>query len=155
MSKTIEALENDFWDEPTYPASFVLKTHELRKKPIDDFTIEDLRFMIGENEGTDILLPITLDRLKDSPLAKSYVYPEFLLFSVISLPKEYWETKKNELQSVKTIGNLALKELELTWKQRQSNLKREYNAEIDLKDCIEDPEDKLAELVKKFLENHK
>ena len=54
MSKTIETFEKDFWDKPTYSASFVLKIHELRKKSIEDFTIEDLRFMIGENVGTDL-----------------------------------------------------------------------------------------------------
>ena len=59
--------------------------------------------------------------------------------------------KKASYKRVKIIGEFALKELELTWKQRQSNLKQRYNAEINLKDCIEDPEDKLAELIKNSL----
>ena len=49
MGRTIEELDHDVWGEPEYNSHVVTTAHRLRKKPIETFTIENLRFMIGQN----------------------------------------------------------------------------------------------------------
>jgi hypothetical protein len=48
MSNTIEQLEGQVWGESKYDSHVVTNSHRLRKKPIDQFSAEDLRFMIGQ-----------------------------------------------------------------------------------------------------------
>lgn len=64
MSETIEKLEGVAWGEPEYDSNLVTTCHQLRKKPIDEFGIEDLRVMIGQNIGTKHLMPRALKLLR-------------------------------------------------------------------------------------------
>ena len=90
MSKTIEELEGQIWGDPEYDSYVVTNSHLLRNKPIDRFTVEDLRFMIGQNIGTAHLIPCALGVLERDPLAWDYHYPGELLAQVFRLPDEYW-----------------------------------------------------------------
>jgi CDI immunity proteins len=49
MEQTLEQLENEVWGEPEFHSHLVLTCHSLRKKPIDQFTVEDLRIMLGQD----------------------------------------------------------------------------------------------------------
>ena len=42
--QTLPQLEDDDWGEPTYPSYVVTNSHQLRDKPLREFTAEDLRF---------------------------------------------------------------------------------------------------------------
>ena len=64
---TLQALENDDWGEPTYPSHLVTTCHALRRKPLKDFTVEDLRIMIGENLSLEYLLPLAIEVLRENP----------------------------------------------------------------------------------------
>ena len=61
--KTLENLEKDYWDNPSYDSHLVKRCHELRKIPLDSFTTEDLRIMIGQQIGLDYLIPLALETL--------------------------------------------------------------------------------------------
>jgi hypothetical protein len=67
---TIEQLENKDWGEPNYPSHLVTECHRLRRKPIDEFTVEELRIMIGQNIGVRFLLPRAMDILRDTPVGQ-------------------------------------------------------------------------------------
>ncbi len=84
VHRTLEQLEKDVWSEPDYPSHLVETCHRLRKKPLRDFTTEDLRIMIGQDIGTPFLLPLALDRLEDKPLAAGDFYEGDLLQAVLS-----------------------------------------------------------------------
>ncbi|MEM9444937.1 MAG: Imm8 family immunity protein [Verrucomicrobiota bacterium] len=58
LSKSIEELEGDDWGPPDFDSHVVSTCHELRKKPIKDFEIEELRFMILQNVGSEYLAPL-------------------------------------------------------------------------------------------------
>ena len=59
--QTLDQLEGVDWGEPTYSSYVVTNTHRLRKKPLREFTPEDLRFMLGQQISLPILMPMALD----------------------------------------------------------------------------------------------
>ena len=70
----------DDLDPPSWPAAdsgsgLVATCHALRRKPIVDFTTEDLRVMIGQRIATPILLPIAVKLLASDPLVSGDCYP--------------------------------------------------------------------------------
>ena len=80
---TLENLERDVWGPPTFTSHLVTTCHKLRKKPLQDFTVEDLRMMIGQDIGSKYLLPIALEKLQENPLAEGDFYEGDLLYNVI------------------------------------------------------------------------
>ncbi len=90
LDKTLEQLDGHVWDKPD-PGSYLVKTcHELHKKPLIDFTIEDLRIMIGQSIDLEFLIPIAIEQLKLNILAEGHFYEGDLLNSVLTSEKEYW-----------------------------------------------------------------
>jgi hypothetical protein len=41
--KTLDELEGVVWGEPTFDSYLVTTCHRLRTKPVDEFSVEDLR----------------------------------------------------------------------------------------------------------------
>lgn len=48
LNKTLDELEGETWGEPEFNSSLVIRCDELRRKPLKDFSVEDLRLMIGQ-----------------------------------------------------------------------------------------------------------
>src|SRR4030095_16748115 len=90
LEQSLEQIENDYWGEPTYDSYLVTTCHQLRKKPVKDFTIEDLRILIGQNISLDILIPLAFERLKQNIMAEGDFYPGDLLQNVLRADKSYW-----------------------------------------------------------------
>src|SRR5262245_24649584 len=67
--QTLTQLEGDDWGEPTYPSYVVTNSHRLRHKPLREFTAEDLRFILGQQTGLPVLMPMALDVLEADPFA--------------------------------------------------------------------------------------
>jgi len=65
--KTLQELEGHDWGEPNFPSHLVITCHTLRRKPLRDFTVEDLRIMIGQNIGLNYLIPLAIEHLGSSP----------------------------------------------------------------------------------------
>ena len=81
--KTLDELEGVVWGEPTFDSSLVTICHRLRTKPVDQFTVEDLRIMIGQKISLDYLMPLAIAELEQEPLAEGDYYPGDLLANVI------------------------------------------------------------------------
>ena len=47
--KTLTELEGKDWGPPTFESHLVTTIYQLRHKPLDAFTVENLRIMIGQN----------------------------------------------------------------------------------------------------------
>lgn len=109
MKQTIEQLEGEIWGEPEFQSHLVTTCHRLRKKPIDDFTVEDLRIMVGQNIGVKYLLPLALDILETKPLVEGNFYQGDLLKAVIELPYQYWSDDPESFARMHQIGLEALK----------------------------------------------
>lgn len=97
--KSLEELEGERWGEPTFDSYLVTTCHRLRKKPVGEFTVEDLRIMIGQQIGLPFLVPIAVEVLAQDPLAQGDFYPGDLLKMVISVPDSFWADRR-ELRDV-------------------------------------------------------
>lgn len=90
MRESLEELEAADWGEPTYDSHLVTKVHRLRRKPLAEFTVEDLRIMIGQKVGLAFLVPLAIERLELEPLVAGDYYPGDLLQSVLRINRAFW-----------------------------------------------------------------
>jgi len=81
--ETLEELEGVVWGDPECDSHLLSTCHRLRRKPLDEFTAEDLRIMIGQGIGLPHLVPRALNLLEREPLAEGDCYPGDLLISLV------------------------------------------------------------------------
>jgi CDI immunity proteins len=58
--KSLEELEGAVSGEPDYDSYLVSTIHRLRRKPLNEFSVEDLRIMIGQQIGLRYLVPLAI-----------------------------------------------------------------------------------------------
>ncbi len=102
-NKTLEQLEKDVWAEPEYNSKLVITCHQLRKKPLANFEVEDLRIMINQNIGLNFMIPLALDQLSINILAEGDYYEGDLLTTVLRVNREYWKENKGQLNTLRTL----------------------------------------------------
>jgi hypothetical protein len=93
--KTLENLEKYFWSTPNFDSHVVRRTSELRKVQLSNYSIEDLRLMIGQGFGLDYLVPLALEKLAKNLFAEGEFYEGDLLQSVLSIETEFWLMNRN------------------------------------------------------------
>ena len=93
--KTLENLEKDFWSTPNFDSHVVRRTSELRKVQLSNYSIEDLRLMIGQGFGLDYLVPLALEKLAENLFAEGEFYEGDLLQSVLLIETEFWLMNRN------------------------------------------------------------
>jgi hypothetical protein len=72
---TIEAIEGLRWADPEPGStSLIRRCAALRRKPLSEFTIEDMRIMLSQQIGVSTLLPSAVDVLLRDPLAEGDYY---------------------------------------------------------------------------------
>ena len=106
-SKTLEQLEGESWGKPLFSTSLIKTIHNLRHKPISEFTIEDLRITLGQKCGVEHLAPLALDQLETDPFSEGDFYPGDLLRAVMDLPGRYWLTHPDEAVRMRAIAGRA------------------------------------------------
>jgi hypothetical protein len=95
---SLEQIEGDVWDDPPSDATNLITTvHRLRRKPIGTLTAEDLRMLIAQRLGLDVLVPRVLARLERDPLVEGDFYPADVLVATLRLPVEYWAAHPDQL----------------------------------------------------------
>ena len=77
--KTLTELEGEDWGPPTFDSHLVTTIHQLRHKPLEQFTVADLQIFIGQNMSLEFLLPIAIEHLQDDPLVEGDYYRGDLL----------------------------------------------------------------------------
>ena len=93
--KTLENLEKDYWDNPSYDSHLVKRCYGIRKIPLDSFTTEDLRIMIGQQIGLDYLIPLALETLTIDLFAEGDFFEGDLLKNVLSIETQFWNNNKS------------------------------------------------------------
>jgi hypothetical protein len=111
--KSLQELEQDDWGEPTYNSYLVTTCHRLRRKPLRDFTLEDLRIMIGQKISLTYLIPIALEQLEVDPLLSGDFYPGALLDRIIEIPSEYWRQHAELAPLLAAVVDAAMHNLQL------------------------------------------
>jgi hypothetical protein len=117
---SLEGLEKKKWPSiDNDEGSYLVKTcNSLRKKRLKDFSVEDLRIMIGQNIGLEFLIPLALDVLKDNILAEGDFYEGDLLKSVLTSDKKYWENASENWRTMKELfesNEQTLKDFDTVW----------------------------------------
>jgi len=89
-SRTLDELDPPVWGEPTFDSHLVTTCHALRRKPLREFSVEDLRIMIDQRIGLSWMIPLALEALEAEPLAEGDLYPGDLLAAVLSVEADRW-----------------------------------------------------------------
>ncbi|WP_455410059.1 contact-dependent growth inhibition system immunity protein [Streptomyces hiroshimensis] len=89
--RSLEELERDRWPAPSGGETRLMATvRELRRKPIGDLTVEDMRLLIRQDVGLAYLLPLSVEVLRVDPLAEGDMYEGDLLAAVLTRSAEVW-----------------------------------------------------------------
>ena len=110
--QTLTQLERCDWGEPEYDSHLVTTCHRLRHKPVQNFSVEDLRIMIGQNIGLKYLLPMAVDILQTSPVIAGDFYPGDLLQNVVRCDSALNLNDKQLQAKICEICTAALKQFE-------------------------------------------
>jgi hypothetical protein len=102
-NRSLQELDGQDWGEATFPSYLVRTCHALRRKPPRDFTVEDLRIMIGQNISLEYLVPLAIERLQRDPFAAGDFYPGDLLGSVLKVQSSFWQQRPDLRQVVEAI----------------------------------------------------
>lgn len=93
---TIENLEKqDFGNPNEAPTNIVKRCLELCKVPLDKFTVEDLRLMIGQDFSLQYLIPLAIEHLQKDIFAEGDYYPGDLLNNVLSVETKFWTANRD------------------------------------------------------------
>ncbi len=116
QNKSISELGNWKWKNeiPNEGDSFVVKNYyRLHNLPIKEYTLSDLRFMIGQNEGLEYLVPIAIIALIKDIFIETDLYPGDLLCSLLQITNEpnYWTTHPKVKQDLINIYTEQKKQL--------------------------------------------
>lgn len=112
--RILDILDPPAWDPPPPDATPAVKRcHKLRTKPLRDFTVEDLRFMIEQQVALHHLVGIALTRLHADPLLKGERYPGDLLASVLRVDPAFWEPRLDPEVSARILAEKLLDRTEL------------------------------------------
>ena len=96
INKSIEELENDYWDEPTFNSYVIITCHKARQKPLKFLSNEEIRCLIGQKIGLRFILPIAVDILKNEPLIDITYFEGDLLLTLLRLDIKDWKHNQNE-----------------------------------------------------------
>ncbi len=72
------------------PTPLVKKCCELISKPLNQYTTENLRLMIGQEIGLDYLMPVAIHKLTDNLFAEGDMYEGDLLSNVLNVNPIFW-----------------------------------------------------------------
>ncbi len=74
--QSVEQIEGAAWPEPAPDATYLIRrVHQLRRVPVGELSIEDVRIMLSQSAGTVAILPRVLDMLEENPLSAGDFYP--------------------------------------------------------------------------------
>jgi hypothetical protein len=105
---TLDTVDPPGWGPaPPDATALVKRCHELRTKPLVDFTVEDLRLMIGQQVALNHLVSPALDRLRSDALVEYDDYPTDLLASLLRVDSAYWERSPDYDQELRNLAKGA------------------------------------------------
>ena len=99
-NKTLENLEKRNVDKPNCDGYLVRRCIELYKIPLEEFTTEDLRIMIGQQIGLVYLIPLAIDILKQDLFAEGDYFEGDLLKNVLLIDTIFWDNNEEYWQTL-------------------------------------------------------
>ena len=111
LDKTLEQLDGDVLGVREYDSALVRNCHRLRRVPLNEFTVEDVRLMIGQDLSLEYLMPIAIEHLEKNPFVEGDYYPGDLLKNAIGIRPDFWEQHPELLGKMQGIAENAALEL--------------------------------------------
>jgi hypothetical protein len=102
-NKSLSQLLGALTKETTDSTALVTTCLTLYEKPLKDFTVENLRVMIGKNIGLEFLIPLAIELLQENPFVEGDYYPGDLLSVVIQVEPSFWQAHQDFYCSVSEI----------------------------------------------------
>lgn len=87
---TLEQLEGRKPSKAEFESALVTRCYELYHRPLAEFTVEDLRLMIGQEFGLPFLIPLAIEKLESDPFVSGDYYPGDLLVAVLRVSNDFW-----------------------------------------------------------------
>src|SRR6185437_16227421 len=94
-SKSLNQLLGALAKDATDSSALATTCLALYEKPLKDFTVEDLRVMIGQNIGLEFLIPLAVELLRENPFVKGDYYPGDLLSVTMQVEPGFWQTHED------------------------------------------------------------
>ncbi|MCC9603745.1 hypothetical protein LOC67_24610 [Stieleria sp. JC731] len=107
---TLDDLDPPAWPETETQSGLIAKCHRLRRKPLEDFTTEDLRVTIGQQICPNVLLPIAVERLNCKPLTAGDFYPGDLFVACVNACRKDGNLMARHLVALSSIATAILDE---------------------------------------------
>jgi len=99
LSQLLGALTKDTTDTSALATNCLT----LYEKPLRDFTVENLRVMIGQSIGLELLIPLAVELLQENPFVQGDYYPGDLLSVVVQVEPGFWHAHQDFYRSVSEI----------------------------------------------------
>lgn len=112
MGRSLQELEGVDWGEPGYESSLVIECYRLRRVPLKEFDVENIRRMIGQQIGLRYLVPLALRELRQRPHAEGNLYEGALLHAVLSIDADFWEARPDLAGDLLTLVNNLSSEID-------------------------------------------
>lgn len=103
VNKSLEELENFFWEHNDFDSYVVQTVQAARKKPLRELTNEEIRVLTGQRVGLKYILPLAIAILMNNPLAEIRFFEGDLLECVLRLSPDDWKDNPNELREIISI----------------------------------------------------
>ena len=102
---SLEQIEKAPWGDPPDDATRLIRdAHALRRKPVRELTAGDLRLLLSQQVGVEVLAAQAVRVLRHDPLTEGDYYPGDLLVAVMKLPSSYWDAHPEELAAMQQIA---------------------------------------------------
>ena len=102
-NKSLNQLLGGLMTDTTDSSALATTCLALYKTPLKDFTVENLRVMIGQNIGLEFLIPLAVELLRENPFIEGDYYPGDLLSAVMQVEPNFWQTHRDLYWSVSEI----------------------------------------------------
>lgn len=103
-NKTLEKLENDYWENSPDGSYLIKRTHEIRTLPLSGLTNDDIAMMIRQKFSLDYMLPLAIDKLQKDILAHGETGTEgAIMDAVLRIPASFWKQNPDYWMFIKTM----------------------------------------------------
>jgi CDI immunity proteins len=102
-SKCLEELDGNRWGEPSFSSHVVTEIYRLRRVPLNAFTTENLRIMIGQQQDLQYMLPLAIEKLEADPWISGDFFKGDLLKAVLSVKPAFWTTRPDLVDDLQMI----------------------------------------------------
>ncbi|MEL6772148.1 MAG: contact-dependent growth inhibition system immunity protein [Bacteroidota bacterium] len=152
MAKTLNQIEGRV-PQPMPPEvqGLIANVERLMDMPIDQFSVGDLRLMIGQNWGTEHLMPRALGVLESNPFVCGTFFPGDLLNATLRLPAAYWTKHPVHHKRALGIARQGLDALEVRCDQARTRAFKRYDARLDEVECLDSEERDVKQWCLDFL----